>query len=117
MTDEKGKYLGAFLIFQDRTAEVNKLQKEQYAARHDALTGIYNKEYFSERVKKKLKEEPDGAYVMVCSDVKDFKIINDVFGMQSGDELLIRIAERLREKTHAGTIYGRLDSDHLAVMM
>lgn len=53
MTDEKGKYLGAFLIFQDRTAEVNKLQKEQYAARHDALTGIYNKEYFSERVKKK----------------------------------------------------------------
>lgn len=49
-------------------------------------------------MKKKLKEEPDGAYVMVCSDVKDFKIINDVFGMQSGDELLIRIAERLREK-------------------
>ena len=117
MTDEKGKYLGAFLIFQDRTAEVNKLQKERYAARHDALTGIYNKEYFSERVKKKLKEEPDGAYVMVCSDVKDFKIINDVFGMQSGDELLIRIAEHLREKIHEGTLYGRLDSDHFAVMI
>lgn len=75
--------LEAFLLH-DRTEEVERVKSEQYKANHDALTGIYNREYFYECAEQMLRENSDTAFYIVCSDIRDFKIVNDVYGSKRG---------------------------------
>ncbi len=91
------------------------MKSEQYKANHDALTGIYNREYFYECAEQMLRENSDTAFYIVCSDIRDFKIVNDVYGSKKGDDILIKQAESLKQKTPAGCIYGRLAGDRFAL--
>lgn len=115
--DKRGCYLGTLLVMTDRTEEIKGLEREHYLATHDVLTGLYNKEYFFEQVEKCLREHPDGEYLMLCSDVKDFKLINDVFGKEAGDDLLERIGKDIRERIFPGEIYGRLENDRFGIFV
>ncbi len=117
ITDKSGRYLGCFFSIEDRTEEILNLRREHYLATHDRLTGLYNKEYFYEKCRSCLEKNEGEEMLMICSDVKNFKLVNDVFGTGVGDELLIKIANGLREKTKPGEVYGRLESDRFALLM
>lgn len=117
MKDKVGNFLGSFFIIHDHTQEVEDLAREHYLATHDRLTKLYNKEYFFERAAEQIEQNPDEQFIMVCSDVENFKMVNDVFGTQTGDELLARIGKALREQTFPGEIYGRIESDRFALLM
>lgn len=104
-------------MLHDRTEEVECVKSEQYKANHDALTGIYNREYFYECAEQMLRENLDTAFYIVCSDIRDFKIVNDVYGSKKGDDILIKQAESLKQKTPAGCIYGRLAGDRFALLL
>ncbi len=117
MLDKKGRYLGSFFVIHDHTEEVNHLKREHYRATHDVLTGLYNREYFYEKAEKCMREHPEEQFLMLCTNVKNFKLVNDVLGPKTGDELLLKIAEALRKHAHTGTIYGRLESDRFAILM
>lgn len=64
LLDSKNNYMGCFFTIQDRTQEVKNLEKERYIANHDALTGIYNKQRFYQRVEQTLQENPGETYLM-----------------------------------------------------
>ncbi len=113
--DNHRYYLGCFFIIHDHTEETNKFAAEKYRATHDMLTGVYNKEYFCETSKKMILANPDTAYYIICSDVKNFKLVNDIFGVEAGDNLLKKIAALIQEITPEYCIYGRLSSDRFAV--
>lgn len=115
LLDEKQNYIGCYFSMQDRTAEIREIEYERYRATHDPLTGIYNKTGFYEAVREKLNREPDRRRYMVCSDIKDFKLVNELFGMEQGDRILKRIAEILRKEALEGSIYGRLSGDRFAI--
>lgn len=115
--DEKNQYIGSFWTVRDRTEIVEALQKEHFRATHDHLTGLYNEEYFCEKVKSVLEREPDEEFYIVCSDIQNFKFINDIFGRQIGDELLLKIADRLKERINITGVYGRLDQDRFALLV
>lgn len=117
LLDEKGRYVGCYLNIQERTEEIENLLRERHAATHDYLTGLYNREYFYKQAQRCLKLHPDEHYLMVCSDVSNFKMINDVFGTQAADQLLVDIANALREQTISGEVYGRLVNDQFALLM
>lgn len=117
MLDKHKQYLGCIFIIHDCTVEKRNQQKEHFLATHDKLTGIYNKEYFYEQVEKCIKDYPDRKYLMVCSDIKDFKLVNDVFGKEIGDDLLVRIAAEIRMQVKLGEVYCRLDGDRFALFM
>lgn len=117
LMDEKNRFIGGYIEVQDRTNEVNTLIRERYLANHDRLTGLYNKEYFYEQAEKALKLHPGERYLMVCSDVYNFKLVNDVFGHKKADELLVNIARAIEERTIPGEIYGRLANDRFALLM
>lgn len=117
LLDEKGSYIGCFFVMHDRTEDIRQYKFERYCATHDRLTGLYNREYFYERVSELLQEQPNEKYSMVCTDIKDFKMVNDVFGREKGDEILRKIADMLREFADEDTVYGRLSSDHFAICM
>ncbi len=117
MFDVDGKYIGCFFIIHDCTEETNRLEMEKYRATHDALTGIYNKEHFYDVTRELIHKNSDIKYCIVCLDVKNFKIINDIFGIQIGDKLLMRIAGSIRSMAQEGWIYGRLSGDRFSICL
>lgn len=64
-----------------------------------------------------LKNNPDTEYIMVCSDVKDFKMINDIYGDEVGDRVLIKEAELITSFAGPGSVAGRIGGDRFALCM
>lgn len=117
LSDERGNYIGCFFVMHDETEDIGKYKIERYRATHDRLTDLYNREHFYERASELLKEHTNQKYSMICTDVKDFKMVNDVFGRDKGDQILKKIADMLRTFDDGETVYGRLSGDHFAVCM
>ncbi|MCH3916925.1 MAG: bifunctional diguanylate cyclase/phosphodiesterase [Spirochaetia bacterium] len=80
-------------------------------ARHDLLTGLYNRETFVSCTSKLLRMNPHTDYVMIYLDVSKFRMVNEVFGHSSGNVLLVEIASVLSDKTKFVGTYGRLEND------
>ena len=111
-----GKPEGSYYKIKDRTIDVDIFNKDKYKATHDKLTGLYNSDYFCDKVEEILKENPDKDYYILCSDVQDFKLINDSFGKVVGDKVLNSIAWKLREKITKNTLYCRLSGDKFCIL-
>ena len=116
--DMQGKKIGSFAKIIDTTERTKRENMNKYLATHDKLTGIYNADRFFEEVRNVLKDNPDKDFVVVASDIKEFKLVNDRYGRQFADKLLIRIANLFNEKvTSPTTRYGRLGSDKFGCLI
>ena len=87
----------------------------QHIAYHDPLTGLPNRVAFQERLQAALDESPALAVLFV--DLDDFKLINDSFGHQAGDELLAAVAARLRRATRAEEVVARHGGDEFLLLV
>lgn len=117
LTDTQNECIGYFFVVEDRTDEIEKYQKEYYRMTHDELTGLYNKEYFYDQVERVLTNNPEKTYYLMCTNVSGFKIYNELFGEESGDEVLITQANLLRKTTGISEVYGRLSGDEFALLI
>ena len=84
---------------------------------YDRLTGLYSKEFFYQMVKDILLRNPDREYDIICSDIENFKLINDVFGVPTGDRLLCAVGDMYRQRAEGRGICGRLNSDRFACLI
>lgn len=83
----------------------------------DELTGLYTKEYFFQRVEEILAENPDRDYRILVSDIENFKMINEKYGVETGDELLKYLAHAVKELMPDNYIIGaRLNADKFACL-
>lgn len=117
LVDSKEQRQGCYFLIQDRTEEINTLRRKQHLATHDRLTDLYNKEFFYERVEHYIKEHPEENLLLVCTDIKDFKMINDFFGTEVGDAVLKNFAKKLDKLERNFLVYGRLSDDNFAILM
>lgn len=117
MEDKKKRYRGSVYIIEDRTEEVVATARQRFLSTHDSLTGVYNKEFFFVKSSQLFLDNPQEEYVVVCSDISNFKLVNDIFGMEEGNNLLVRIGNSLKEQTIEGEVYGRIGSDRFALVM
>lgn len=85
-----------------RNEQLTQLLNEATAARNtiellerDELTGLYNKQAFYNRAQKIIAEHPHEKYAILAMDVEKFKLVNDIFGVEEGDKLLVFIARQL----------------------
>lgn len=81
----------------------------------DPLTGIYNFQMFTEKVSNMLHENADKKYVLIIWDIERFKVINDLFGMETANKVLIEVGESLTKQTEANGICGRIGGDIFAI--
>ncbi len=114
--DDKGNIIGTSLIMYDKTHEDEELRKQRYLATHDTLTGLYNKEYFFRVAADRIQKDLETKYVLVCTDITKFSLINDLFGEKIADGVILRIAEEFRTKLPECAIYGRLYADRFAML-
>ncbi len=112
--DKKNEYIGFFLNLIDNTEKYIAFEKERYLATHDTLTGLYNKNYFAVKAAELLKTNPDEKWLLFSSNIKDFKLINDLFGLEKGNEVLKMEADLLKNQCGEGIVYGRTGGDKFA---
>lgn len=117
LLDSKEQRQGCYFLIQDRTEEIRTLKLKQHLATHDRLTDLYNKEFFYEQVEYYIKYHPDEKLLLACTDIKDFKMINDFFGNEVGDIVLKNFARKLDRQERSFVKYGRLSDDIFAVLM
>jgi diguanylate cyclase (GGDEF)-like protein len=82
----------------------------------DPLTGLLNRRGFERRATA-LLARPNLGGVLLLIDVDHFKTVNDRYGHQEGDRLLVALAEYLKARTPAAAIVGRFGGDEFAVVL
>ncbi|WP_304508494.1 EAL domain-containing protein [Anaerotignum sp.] len=83
----------------------------------DKLTGLYSREYFYQLVSDTLQKNPDKKYDIICSDIERFKLVNELFGTEEGDDLLKFVAQMIQDKINGAGICGRIGGDIFAAMV
>ena len=111
----KKRVAGSFIRIVDDTDNYRKLEEEKYLARHDRLTGLYNRDYLFKRVREMLEQNPGERFQAEFVDINQFKMVNDVYGKDFGDFALKKIAEWISRDMDEKCIYGRLGGDTFGV--
>lgn len=96
--------VASLINLRETSAMVNYLK-------YDRLTGLYSKDYFYQKVRECLLENPEQDYCIVCSNIENFKLINDSFGVQEGDRLLKEVADITRNMVGSTGFCGRFSAD------
>jgi diguanylate cyclase (GGDEF)-like protein/putative nucleotidyltransferase with HDIG domain len=105
-------------IVRDATAEVGAEERLREAARTDSLTGLFNRRHFSEVLEAELarSRRNDLTPGLLLIDVDHFKSVNDQYGHQIGDAVLIEIAARLRHTVRAYDTVARWGGEEFIVL-
>lgn len=108
-----------YFILNSIIIDINPLQKiNEYfltSLFYDDLTGIYNNETFYKKARILITENNDTVFEIMCVDVERFKIINEIFGKEAGNQLLRQIGRCLGDCLIKPLVYGRLYADKFAL--
>lgn len=106
-------------VLEDVTERKRAEQELQHLANVDPLTNVPNRHLFFDRAEKALasaKRYGEMAAVLFI-DLNDFKKVNDTYGHQAGDELLIEVANRLSGRIREADTLARLGGDEFGVLL
>jgi diguanylate cyclase (GGDEF)-like protein/PAS domain S-box-containing protein len=112
----------AQLVFQIQNISDRKRAEERlvHDVFHDALTGLPNRALFMDRLKlaaQRARRRKDQLFAVLFIDLDRFKVVNDSFGHQVGDQLLIGIARRLETFVRSTDTIARLGGDEFTVLL
>jgi diguanylate cyclase (GGDEF)-like protein len=90
----------------------------EYLSRTDALTGLYNRRFLSASIDNEMRRANDtGSQLTLCIlDIDRFKGINDTYGHEYGDDVLVTIAQIMRDSLTEEEIFGRYGGEEFVVL-
>lgn len=106
---------GCFLMIEDNTNQQLELERELYNSTHDKLTKLFNINYLYECIQNELAEHKKDTYYIIYLNIRNFKLINDIFGKEFGDKTIIQLANWIRTYIGKNGIYGRLVGDKFGI--
>ena len=115
IVDAAGNYLGGLFLASDFTEQVETSRRATYLASHDPLTGLMNRRQMDSILSDWIKDG-DAHVGLMLMDLDHFKTINDTFGHQTGDRLLVEIAARFKTLSQDGDLVVRLGGDEFAII-
>jgi len=110
------KIIGGYGIYTDISRRKKAERELMYMNYHDQLTGLYNRRFFEEELKR-LDTERNLPISIIMADVNGLKLFNDAFGHAEGDKLLVKAAEIIRKELREDEILARLGGDELVILL
>lgn len=119
--DDSDKVTHHISIFSDITQHIQEHKKFKQLAYHDFLTGLPNRALLEDRFEqfvlhsKRLGQANKCALMFI--DINSFKLINDTYGHQKGDDCLVAIAEVLKTSIRADDTASRFSGDEFVLLL
>lgn len=119
LRDEAGVLIGRVLCVQDITAQRHLEEDLRQAALHDPLTQLPNRRLLRDRLEHalKLRARHHTGVAALFVDLDGFKDVNDEFGHQVGDEVLVEVARRLGERVRQCDTLARYGGDEYVMLV
>lgn len=116
--DQTGEVVGVLTSTRDVTASRMAERALAHQAMHDAVTGLANRYLLMDRLGQALLrlERSPGRVVLIFVDLDQFKAVNDAYGHEVGDELLVQLAARLSALRRREDTVARLGGDEFVVL-
>ncbi|MGM9948769.1 MAG: diguanylate cyclase domain-containing protein [Lysinibacillus sp.] len=117
--DQEGKFLHILLTVRDVSKEQQQKEHLKYFAYHDMLTGLPNRRMFSNQLDEAVAmlSKQQTPFALMLLDVDNFKQINDSYGHEIGDQVIIEMALRLQETIGTQGLVARLGGDEFVILL
>lgn len=119
ITDRKGGISGGVVVLRDVRVAREYLKRRSWEATHDALTGLFNRREFENRVQRALTDaQQTGHFHVLCyMDLDHFKLVNDSCGHLAGDALLIQLSQLIQLRIRESDTLARLGGDEFGLLL
>lgn len=114
--DNDGAVVGIQGIIRDVTERLEMQKQIEYISMHDALTGLYNRAYFEDKIQQFNNPAFSPVGVIMC-DLDGLKLVNDSLGHDAGDKLLTAAAQLLKNNSRNDDIPARIGGDEFALLL
>jgi diguanylate cyclase (GGDEF)-like protein/PAS domain S-box-containing protein len=108
-----------FVYILSDLSSVKEMERLEYLAHHDSLTGLANRALLYRVLDDSLKDEREAknGLALLYLDLDGFKLVNDTYGHDAGDEVLKQVAERLLSQVRSKDLVARLSGDEFVVLL
>ncbi|MEM8805274.1 MAG: histidine kinase N-terminal 7TM domain-containing protein [Cyanobacteria bacterium P01_G01_bin.38] len=109
--------VGSLIIIRDITLERQQQAQLEKFAYFDSLTGLCNRRQFELRAEAALQTEANLPIALLYIDLNKFKPINDTYGHEIGDAVLVQVANRLKYSVRQVDMTARMGGDEFVVLL
>lgn len=117
VTNGEEEYAGSYFLLRETTSAEKSRRKNDFISKHNTLTGLFNKKAFCTHAREFMLTNKQQAFSMILIDIDQFKIINELFGVEIGDKILCTVTAILREFVQNQGVIGHLDNDRFVALI
>ncbi len=107
-----------FTVRVNNTIELlDKIELITNSANRDFLTGLYNRRYFFSHIDELIQKSHEGfdkLYIAMIS-IDNFKSVNDTYGHETGDKVIVKVADILRSNTNSDDLVSRFGGEEFCI--
>lgn len=103
-------------VLQNVNNEMNIKSELEFRADYDSATGLYNSDYFYQNAAERINLYPEKEYCIISLDIKRFRIINDRYGVDSGNRCLEYLGSIIRQSLEYDFLAARYQSDSCTIL-
>lgn len=117
--DKNGTIEGQVLAFRDITEKHKLSQTISYQSKHDTLTGLLNREWFSKILEDFIEDSISGgkSHAFLYMDLDQFRVVNDICGHTAGDEMLLTTTNVINKVIRSSDTCARLGGDEFGILL